>query len=550
MIKILRYQIQILFWLILFQPVQVFCQPDIAWQRCYGGSSTDRFYDALITADNGIIVTIDASSTDGDLEGYIAQSGWVIKYNASFEMEWQQHFGTEDCPIIIKKIIELPNGNFAFGGTNAGYATCPDAVGGDGDFAVFITDSVGEVLLYSTVGSIGSESLIDFIHTQDNGFLVTAESLSEGGDIPFHYYGDMGSTDVVIYKLDSLLNLQWLRNLGGSSYDVILGNAIESKRGYYIVQIGTISNDHDLTGSGIVGGKRWVIELDSLGAIYRDNFISVLDVPNSDGSTFMLNNQIAVVGGGEFQSGLFAIPEGHGIDEGYIGFMDTSSLSFTHFYHWGGEDLDKLKKYARDEYGNFYFLGYSMSDNYDLPGNYNMGNAFDYWILSTDSNFQLRWSRNFGGADPCGDLLCSSFLGDLLYKDNMLYAFVKNTVPDVLPDIDIQCGHPNPDGDNYTDAWLVAFSVPVDISEVQEPSNMLQIFPNPTTGVFQLSFSEPLSEMMTIEVFDITNRRVYISDMVGMQTMELNLSNVQSGMFVVRATTASGLISQKNIVIQ
>ncbi len=550
MIKILRYQIQILFWLILFQPVQVFCQPEIAWQRCYGGSKTDRFFDALITNDNGVIASIEHSSSDGDLEGYPASSGWIIKYNAAMEVEWEQHYGTEDCPIAIYKIIELPNGNLAFGGTNAGYATCTDAVGGDGDYAVLITDPYGNLITSGTAGSMGTDYFSDFIHTQDNGFLVTAESLSEGGDIPFHYYGDMGSTDVVIYKLDSMLNLQWLRNLGGSSYDVVGGSPFEISRGHYVVQIGTTSNDHDLAGSGIIGGKRWVIELDSVGTIIKENFISVLDVPNGDGSSFMFNNQIAVVGGGEFQTGLFPIPEGHANAEGYIGFMDTSTLAFTHFYHWGGTGLDFLENSAVDEYGNYYFLGYSRSTNYDLPGNYNMGETFDYWILSTDSNFQLRWSRNFGGADPCGDLRCSSYYGDLLYKDNMLYAFIANTVPDVLPDMDIQCGHLNPDGDNSSDAWLVAFSVPVDIQEAQKPVEMLQIFPNPTTGIFQLSFSEPLSEMMTIEVFDITNRRVYISDMVGMQTMELNLEHVQSGMYVVRATTASGLISLKNIVIQ
>ncbi len=550
MIKILRYQIQILFWLIIFQPVQVFCQPEIAWQMCYGGSSMDRFLDALVTEDNGYIVSIDASSTDGDLDGYVAQSGWVIKFDAGFNIEWEQHYGADGCQLGILKIIELPNGNFVFGGGNGAFATCPDPIGGDSDFAVFMTDSIGEIISYSTVGSLGADYFSDIIHTQDNGFLITAESLSEGGDIPFHYFGDMGSTDVVIYKLDSLLNLQWLRNLGGSSYDVVGGSPFEISRGHYVVQIGTTSNDHDLAGSGIIGGKRWVIELDSVGTIIKENFISVLDVPNGDGSSFMFNNQIAVVGGGEFQTGLFPIPEGHANAEGYIGFMDTSTLAFTHFYHWGGTGLDFLANSAVDEYGNYYFLGYSRSTNYDLPGNYNMGETFDYWILSTDSNFHLRWSRNFGGADPCGDLTCSSFYGDLLYKDNMLYAFIRNNVPDVLPDIDIQCGHPNPDDDYDTDAWLVAFSVPVDISEVQEPIDLLQIFPNPTTGVFQLSFSEPISEIMTIEVFDITNRSVYISDMVGMQTMELNLAHVQSGMYVVRASTASGLISQKNIVIQ
>ena len=46
-----------------------YAQPSIAWQQCFGGTSTDYFTDAKVTLDNGIITCITTSSIDGDLEG-------------------------------------------------------------------------------------------------------------------------------------------------------------------------------------------------------------------------------------------------------------------------------------------------------------------------------------------------------------------------------------------------------------------------------------------------------------------------------------------------
>jgi len=360
----------------------------------------------------------------------------------------------------------------------------------------------------------------------------------------------MGSTDAIIFKTDSLGNLLWLRNLGGSGYDGIVGNPVEVTRGRYIISIGSTSTDHDLAGSGIIGGTRWIFEIDSLGNILNENFISNADITNSDGATLIINQHVVPVGMGNAGSLLFPAPSGHLAEEGALAFFDTSSLELVNMIQWGGSGYDAFRRYCRAPDGTFYFLGFSTSENYDLPSNNNGGEASDYWILATDSNFQTLWSRNFGGADDCGDLACSQFDGALVYKDNMLYAFVKSTVPDVLPDMDIQCGHLNPGEEYDTDAWLVAFDLSTAIPEMEKPAEMFQVFPNPATGVLIIKSKNPTIHNIRISMLDTTGKQVYAETHVQGGEWNMDISSFAAGLYALCITQNNILIYDTKIIKQ
>jgi len=523
-------------------------QPDIAWQRCYGGSEIDFFFDAIPTMDNGVLATIQSISTDGDLVGQTILPGWIVKFDSNLELDWQKFINTDSCGFDLMQIVQLNNGAFVFGGSGAGSACMGEQ--GNEDFSLVKTDANGEMLFHRLYGSPGSETFGSFMHTLDGGYLFTGVSNSSGGDIPFHYEGDMGSTDAIIFKTDSIGNLLWLRNLGGSGYDVPLGDPIEISRGNYFLSIGTNSNDHDLSGSGIVDGKRWILIVDSLGNIIEENFISNDDFINGDGATLMYHDLVIPIGQAIAESDLFPAPEGHALEEGAIGFFNTTSLQLTNVMHWGGTSYDAFRKYCRDEQDNFYFLGFSKSKNYDLPGNYNDGESFDYWVLATDSNFQTLWSRNFGGADDCGDLACSQFDGALVYKDNMLYAFVKSTVPDVLPDMDIQCGHLNPGDDYDTDAWLVAFDLSTAISEVDEPVDAFQVYPNPATGSLIIKSKVPTMHNVRITLLDTTGKQTYAKTHIAGGEWNIDISSFAAGLYALCITQNDILIYDTKVIKQ
>jgi len=524
-------------------------QPDIAWQRCYGGSDRDYFLDATLTNDNGIITSIaNGYSTDGDLEGQIPGAGWVVKFDSVLEIEWQKFYNTDSCGFGFQQIIQLQNGDFVYSGGGGGGACSGEL--GNGDFSLVKTDVNGEILFYRLYGSPGSETFDSFMHTMDGGYLITGESNSSGGDIPFHYEGDMGSTDAIIFKTDSIGNLLWLSNLGGSGYDEPGGDPVELNRGYYAVSIASTSNDYDLSGSGIIGIKRWIIVLDSLGNIIKENFLTLDDITTNDGATVMHDQSIMIVGRGMAGSIAFPSPDGHLAEEGAVGMIDTATLELTQLFKWGGSNFDTFRRFCKDESGNYYFLGFSKSKNYDLPGNYNDGESFDYWVLATDSNFQTLWSRNFGGADDCGDLACSQFDGALVYKDNMLYAFVKSTVPDVLPDMDIQCGHLNPGEDTDTDAWLVAFDLSTAIPEVDEPVDAFQVYPNPATGSLIIKSKVPTMHNVRITLLDITGKQAYAVTHIAGGEWNIDISSFAAGLYALCITQNDILIYDTKVIKQ
>lgn len=53
---------------------------------------------------------------------------------------------------------------------------------------------------------------------------------------------------------------------------------------------------------------------------------------------------------------------------------------------WGGSGIDKFVRCKKDLQGNYYFMGHSSSDDYDLPANYNNGSDKDYWLFTNIPN--------------------------------------------------------------------------------------------------------------------------------------------------------------------
>ena len=54
-------------WLSPYLAAQI--APDILWQKCYGGSSSDQGFSVDQTPDGGFIVSGATSSNDGDVSG-------------------------------------------------------------------------------------------------------------------------------------------------------------------------------------------------------------------------------------------------------------------------------------------------------------------------------------------------------------------------------------------------------------------------------------------------------------------------------------------------
>ena len=539
----------LLFFIILMMGFCLHAQPSIAWQRCYGGTGTDYFTDALVTLDYGIITCITTSSLDGDLEGLDSAFGWVIKFDSLLEIEWQQFYGKPGLDLKPTFVIQLSDSSYVFYGFG-GIGT--NGYQGQTDFMLMKTDKLGNLLWHKSYGGPGLEYIDEFIATSDGGFLFTGASTKAGGDIPFHY-GDIFSPDANIVKTDAEGNIEWIKNLGGTGIDGCIGTPLETSPGVYLVHIYSTSDDNDLTGSGIDAfQKRWVVSLNNSGSIINETFYEAEEhLSYSDGQTGIISgNRTITIGSSEAASTLYPAPEGHLGEEGAIGIF-SGDLELTDVKMFGGSGSERFYKYFQDVNQNYYFIGYSYSMDYDLPANYNSGEASDYWIAKTDSSFNKIWSRNFGGSHNSGELSGGPWAGNFVVFKNQLICFLPSVPPVELPDFDIQCGFiPDPPPPfRERDAWMVAFDLPTNINEPQITQQEFTIFPNPNTGSFQLQFPFSTIEKQLF-VYNINGEEIYTTPIYETEKAVIVLPKISNGIYYVALTGKDLFYTSELIIFQ
>src|SRR5690606_7528945 len=90
---------------------------DIEWQKAFGGSLTDNFPYIIQTPDLGYIFSSRTQSNTGDIIGHHgSMDAWVVKIDATGELQWEKCFGGSNYD-LINCISVLPNGDYLLSGT-------------------------------------------------------------------------------------------------------------------------------------------------------------------------------------------------------------------------------------------------------------------------------------------------------------------------------------------------------------------------------------------------------------------------------------------------
>ncbi len=85
-----------------------------------------------------------------------------------------------------------------------------------------------------------------------------------------------------------------------------------------------------------------------------------------------------------------------------------------------------------------------------------------------------------------------------------------------------------------TETRIAYFALPVVTGEETEESSLFKIYPNPSTGLFNIHFGTVLLEDIQITVFDGIGRIIYSTTFQkGSQDFNLNLKNNSSGMYMI-----------------
>lgn len=287
----------------------------LQWQKRFGGSGQDIGAMVHQTSDGGYIVVGRTASSDGTLTGvptYGPSDAWVMKLDASGNIEWQKLYGGTDSD-WLGSIQQTSDGGYIMTGStfssNSGTLLGVNNHG-NSDCWIMKVDNLGTIQWQKLYGTASSDNGGDIQQTADGGYILatSCKIIHTGTQSPATGFGE---EDYWILKLAPDGSIQWQRILGGSAVDVATSVALTQDGGYIIGGHSYSSNTGTLTGLISHGqSDAWLVKLDATGTLVwqdlaghsRSDFGSFfLQTANGDyvmggraqTSTFMLGTQVS-----------------------------------------------------------------------------------------------------------------------------------------------------------------------------------------------------------------------------------------------------------------
>ena len=201
------------------------------WRKNYGGMDCDRATYIEQTSDGGYIVggrTRTFVHEGGDCKDFLA-----YKLDANGNKQWRKNYGGNwgDAGFTIHQTTD---GGYIFAGMTRSFVhDSPGPGWSSSDFLIYKLDTSGNKVWRKNLGGEYYEEAYSVVQTSDGGYAVTGYT-----DTFTH-----GSSDFLVYKLDSNGNKQWRRNYGGTATDAAR-SIIQTNDGGYAIAGQTLSFVH------------------------------------------------------------------------------------------------------------------------------------------------------------------------------------------------------------------------------------------------------------------------------------------------------------------
>lgn len=382
----------------------------IQWENHYGGSGGDEAHAIQQTKDGGYIVAGAAKSSDNDVSGnYGGYDYWVVKLDASGNVQWENHYGGSEDDIARAVQQTSDNGFLVVGGSYSSDHDVSDNYGKK-DYWVLKLDSSGNIQWENNYGGTDQDQGSTVLETSDGNFLVGGYAGSYNKDASDNY----GSYDAWVFKIDREGKILWENNYGGSEWDQV--NALEEPRdGGFILAGYSESSDQDLSGN-FGGADFWVLKVDTAGAILWEN--------NYGGSKDEEANSIVRTKDGGYMVTGFTGSDDHQVDTNYgsedywvLKLDDSGNIQWNNNY--GGSEREKANSVATSLDEGYIVAGASGSDDIDVMGNYGYE---DYWVLKLgcpvkDTTLNVTGCNSY--TVPSGD---ETYAESGTYKDTLFTA--------------------------------------------------------------------------------------------------------------------------------
>jgi uncharacterized delta-60 repeat protein len=278
----------------------------IAWQKTYGGSSTDSIRSIQQTVDGGYIAAGWTSSF-----GACYSNAWVLKLNSDGSIAWQKVYCQRDYTRIYSIQQTADGGYIAAGDMDDLFVSSSDAW-------VLKLNSDGSIAWQKTYGAstyVADEPVYSIQQTADGGYIAvrrfgnkarifklnsdgssawqktfggdnssatdeinSIQQTADGGYIAAGYTFSFGagSSDAWILKLNSDGNIVWEKSYGWSRSDHVV-SIKETADGGYIA-----AGDTNSFGENYLDCDSWVLKLHSDGSIAWQKIYGKHDVSDDE----------------------------------------------------------------------------------------------------------------------------------------------------------------------------------------------------------------------------------------------------------------------------
>lgn len=324
-------------------------QPDTLWSKVFGGQEQEGGKSVLQTDDGDFVI---AGFTGSYGAGGIDM--WLVKTDEEGDTLWSKTFGGEQNEVCYS-MIQSQDGGFLLAGMTASFGA------GGNDVWLLKTDEEGDSLWSKSFGGEDEDRCYSIIQTDDGGFALVGHTESFGS----------GDRDFWFVKTNEEGDSLWSKTYGGEDYEICFA-IIQTDDGDFVLagyttSFGAGSRDVWLLRTDEEGDSIWSR---TYGGEGDDRCYSMIETEDGD---YALAGITTSFGFGTYDFWLLMTDE-----EG------DSLWSRT----YGGEMIEFCRSIIQTEDRGYALAGHTSSFG---------AGEFDMWLVRTDEDGDLLFSKTFGG---------------------------------------------------------------------------------------------------------------------------------------------------------
>ncbi len=480
-------------------------QPDIAWQKSFGGSEDDQARSIKQTADGGYIVVGLTRSNDGDVSdnNISARSIWVVKLDASGNLQWEKSYGGNDYE-EANEIQQTSDGGYIVIGSSKSI----DFIGtniGDQDIIIFKLDTNGDYIWGKRFGGTGLDSGYSIKQTTDGGYIASGK---------VNYPGNLANLWVAKLDVNGDIAANWSNTqFYGVNNEVAL-SVNQTTDGGYIVA-GTADFD---TGNNM---DFWIFKLDATSNVVWQNTYGgsgiewARDVQQTSDGGYMIVGSTASNDGD--------VSNNYGQSDFWVLKLDVSG-NIEWEKNYGGSQFDVAFSVQQTADGGYVIAGETSSDDNDVSGNPG-SNIYDYWVIKITATGVLSWQTCLGGS--------SNDFGKSIQQTSDNGFIVTGQAFSNNWDVSGNNGR--------YDFWVVKLSPETLAVSLNSIDPALVIYPNPVKHKIYIKTDLNISNLA---LYDAIGKQVLSQKTIKV----INVDHLETGLYLLKIETDKGSIIKKIII--